>query len=108
MRNTENYIQSGSESLYSEQIHTTISPFVFNHLRLDFPLFFVLRSGVTEWAKRKLREKELENARGIISRRVHRYRGKKWLEEFAIGIRLIELSWIERIRYHGNSPKENV
>ena len=68
----------------------------------------MLRSGVTKWAKRMEREKELENARGIISRRVHRYRGKKWLEEFAIGIRLIELDWIGRIRYRGSSPKENV
>ena len=58
----------------------------------------MLRSGVTKWAKRMVREKELENARGIVNRKV--YRGKKWLIEFAIGIRLIELSWIEQIRYH--------
>jgi len=57
----------------------------------------VLRSGVTKWAKRMEREKELENERGIVSRRVHR--GKRWLKEFAIGIRLIELAWIEQMRY---------
>jgi hypothetical protein len=53
---------------------------------------------MTKWAKRIEREKELENERRIVSRRM--YRGKKWLKEFAIGIRLIELSWIERMRYN--------
>jgi hypothetical protein len=51
------------------------------------------------------REKELENERGVITRRM--CRGKKWLKEFAIGIRLIELAWIEQIRYHSSSPKND-
>jgi hypothetical protein len=104
LRNIENYIQSESGGLHSEQLHTTISPFVFNHLWLDLPPFFVLRSGVTKWAKRMVREKELEDKKEIVSRRM--YRGKKWLKEFAIGIRLIELAWIDQIRYHGNLSKK--
>jgi hypothetical protein len=63
----------------------------------------VLRSGVTKWAKRMKREKELEDEREIVTRKMHR--GKKWLKEFAIGIRLIELAWIEQTRYHSSSPK---
>jgi hypothetical protein len=52
---------------------------------------------MTKWAKRMARELEREQQRKVVSRKM--YRGKKWLKEFAIGIRLIELFWIERIRY---------
>ena len=104
MRSTENYIQSEFESLYSEHVHTTISPFVFNHLRLDLHPLFVLRSGVTKLVK----EKENKGKDVIITRKT--YHGEKWLEEFANGVRLIELDWTNRTIYRGSPSKklENV
>jgi len=50
---------------------------------------------VTKWAKQVAKRRERENV--VITRKI--YRGKRWLKEFAIGIRLIELAWIEQMRY---------
>jgi hypothetical protein len=96
---------SGLESENSEHVHTTISPFVFNHLRLDLPPLFVLRSGVTKLVKEK--EREMEN---VIKKTRKTYHGEKWLEEFANGVRLIELDWTNRTIYRGSPSKklENV
>lgn len=55
---------------------------------------------MTKWAKRMVRERELEQQREMLPLVVRRmYRGKRWLAEFATGIRLVELAWSERVRY---------